>query len=238
MRKFLFPLIFIYCCDLIIDPEENETINKESDISVTIVDYSPDYTYPNSEFSCTILIENPGEIDIDVVINDLYDNNDNSYASEEIIKTVNKNDSLSYVHELTMPTESLNLFYNQIYCIGASYDYDNKTDNNTDCIYLKAHIEKRIFFDNFNASNQALSSYSSFWEYTSDHYSTISVSDNRLVLQGVNDGFAHRIWDKVLIDTKLIDKVEFNVDMGFVNYSYEYEENIILILQIYRFPIY
>jgi len=114
MKKILFPLIFIYCCDLIIKPEKEEAENKESD-----------------------------------------------------------------------------------------------------------HIAELIFLDDFNTSDQILSSYSSYWDYNSEHYSVIAISNNKLIIEGINDAYAHRIWDYILTDTKLIDKIEFSADMGLVNYSFD-----------------
>ena len=84
-----------------------------------------------------------------------------------------------------------------------------------------------IFSDDFSASNKVLPNTSSTdslsdWRYTAANYSTINISNNKLVIKGNVNDLAHRIYDNVLSKypyTKLIGKIEFSADIGHISYA-------------------
>jgi len=84
------------------------------------------------------------------------------------------------------------------------------SDTTNDC-----GIYKLIFSDNFTTNDMSLFEYSSYWEYTGDlNYSSYNIIDNQLLIQSISgDGLAHRLWDYVLVGTKLVDRIELNVDI-------------------------
>ena len=95
-------------------------------------------------------------------------------------------------------------------------------DNCEDCVGGSSNdlpCYELIDSENFTASNQELSSYSDDWYYEESFFEKINISDNKLVIKGVDNGYAHKIYNFANYPSKLIDKFELTVDIGLTAYS-------------------
>ena len=109
------------------------------------------------------------------------------------------------------------------YALYLDIKYDNDTDrsNNFKYIPIEAHMGETVFIDHFNTIDQPLSDYSNKWAYSSNDFEYINVSSERIEIKSNEITGDYRIWDYVLTDTKLTEKIEFDANLGLITLNDE-----------------
>jgi hypothetical protein len=238
MKKFFLfiCLFFTYQCKDVLPFLQEDEVNPEVDLSISFISSEPTYLMPESDLIVNYSISNPSDNEIlsKLLWVDLFYDSSGTYVymptgfysyiynKEYTVQPGNTNltDTLVF-DEVPIPTNSFDYF---LY-LDIKYADDTDRSNNFQYIPIDAHIGEAVFIDHFNSIDQSLGNYSNQWgEYSSANFVEIKISDERLEIQSSDTTAINSLWDYVLIDTKITEKIEFDANLGFVSLNSNEED--------------
>ena len=238
MKKFFLfiCLFFTYQCEDVLPFLQEDEVNPEVDLSISFISSEPTYLMPGSDLIVNYSISNPSdnEIPSKLLWVDLFYDSSGTYVymptgfysyiynEEYTVQPGNTNlTDILVFDELPIPTNSFDYF---LY-LDIKYADDTDRSNNFKYIPIEAHIGETVFIDHFNTTDQPLSNYSEQWgEYSSTNFVEIKISDERLEIQSSDTTVVNSLWDYVLTDTKITEKIEFDANLGFISLNSSEED--------------
>ena len=215
---------------------EDDGSCTNTDLSISFNSTEPTYLMPGSDLIVNYSIWNPSDNEIPsklLWVDLMYDSSGTKlfipagfysylYNEEYTVQPgiTNLTDTLVF-DEVPIPTNSFDYF---LY-LDIKYNADTDGSNNFQYIPIEAHIGETVFIDHFNTTDKPLGNYSEQWgEYSSANFVEIKISDERLEIQSSDTTAINSLWDYVLIDTKITEKIEFDANLGFVSLNSNEED--------------